>query len=1079
MKKIFSPFLFILFLCQLQAQNEARLLRFPAIHEDKIVFTYAGDLYLVNRLGGTARKLTSDIGYEMFARFSPDGKSIAITAQYDGNTEVYLLPSEGGTPIRLTYSATNSRDDVGDRMGPNNIVMTWTPDGEQIVYRSREHSFCDFVGQLYKISKNGGIAEQLPLPSAGFCSFSPDGKKLAYNRVFREFRTWKYYKGGMADDIRIYDFETKKTINITNNPAQDIFPMWYDNEIYFLSDRDRTMNLFVYDLNTKETRKITDFKDFDIKFPSIGKNEIIFENAGYIYIYDILSKHVEKINISIADDMPYGRSVQKDAAKNISAVNLSPDGKRLVIGARGDIFSVPAKEGVTRNLTHSSGIHERDALWSPDGKYIAYVSDKTGEFELYLENQDGSGEPVQLTKNADTYKYDFKWSPDSKKILWDDKMQRLQYIDIFNGKVTLIEKSEVEEYSEHNWSPDSKWIVFSRPEKNQYQKIFLYHVESGKKYEVTETWYDASNPVFSNDGKFLLFTSKRNFDPIYSDVEFNVAYKDMSKVFLLPLAKSTPSPFTPENDEVNDISKSKTTDVKKQDTTKNKDIVIDLENIQNRIIALPVKASNYANIYGINDKIYYNVKGFNEKNWTLKMFDLSTKKEIDIAENTTFKISANTKKMLLITADKKYAVVDLPSVKIKPEEFVDLSGLSVNVNLHEEWKQIYDECWRQMRDFFYVPNMHGVDWKAIHDKYAILLPYVNHRSDLNYIIGEMIGELNCGHTYIGGGDVPRKEKISIGLLGAQIAKHPSGYFTVKKIIKGANWLENLRSPLSETDIKEGEYILAVNGISTKDVKNINELMINTSGKKIELTVNSSPSDKGGRKVIVVPIADETNLYYFQWVETNIKKVNDATNGDVGYIHVPNMMDDGLNEFMKHFFPQLDKKALIIDDRFNGGGNVSPILTERLRRELTRSAMQRNSEKVNSVPRQMVIGPKVLLVNQYSASDGDLFAYSFKKHQLGKVVGTRTWGGVIGIRGSLPFIDGTDLRKPEYAAYSSEKSEWIIEGYGVDPDVMIDNEPADEYTGIDEQLNKAIKLIKEELKNYKGLPPIPEPPVKNK
>ena len=1079
MKNIFLFFVFILFSFLVVAQEEARLLRFPAIYENQIVFSYAGDLYTVSRSGGTARRLTSDIGYEMFPRFSPDGKNIAFTAQYDGNSEVFMMPAEGGVAKRLTYTTSNPRDDVGDRMGPNNIVMTWTPDGQSVVVRSREHSFCDWIGQLYKVPVNGGMSELMPLPSGGFCSFSADGKKLAYNRVFREFRTWKYYKGGMADDIRVYDFETRQTTNITNNPAQDIFPMWHGNEIYFLSDRDRIMNLFVYNTDTKETRKVTDFKEYDIKFPSIGKNEIVFENAGYIYIYDINSKQIQKVNITITNDLPGGRNTIKDVSKFINSVNFSPDGKRLVVGARGDIFSIPVKEGAILNITHSQGVHDRDAVWSPDGKFIAYVSDKSGEFEIYVENQDGSGEPIQLTKNADTYMYDFKWSPDSKKILWDDKMLRLQYVDINTGKVTLVDKSETDEYSDYNWSPDSKWIAFSHPEKNQYQKIYLYKTETEKKYDVTDSWFDASNPVFSSDSKYLLFISKRDFNPVFSDVEQNIAYKDMSKIYLIPLATSTPSPFAPANDEVNLENKDKKIDAEKQDASKNKENIIDVENISNRIAALPVKASNYFNLNCVNDKVYYNVKDFNDKTLYLKMFDLQTKKETDITENCSFRISANNKKILLVTNDKKYAVVDLPTGKIKPEEFVDLSGLKMSINLHEEWKQIYEECWRQMRDFFYVPNMNGVNWKAVHDKYTVLLPYVNNRSDLNYVIGEMIGELNCGHTYIGGGDVPRKEKNPIGLLGAVFSKSSSGYFKIDKIIKGENSIESLRSPLTERDAKEGEYILAVNGISVKEIKNISEALINTASRKIELTINSTPAEKGSRKIIVVPIADETNLYYYQWVENNIKKVSDATNGEVGYIHVPNMLDDGLNEFMKHYFPQLDKKAIIIDDRYNGGGFVSPIIIERLRRELTRSAMQRNSPNSNTVPRQMILGPKILLVNQYSASDGDLFAYSFRKHNLGKIIGVRTWGGVVGIRNSLPFTDGTDLRKPEFAAYSGEKSEWIIEGYGVEPDITIDNDPAKEFSGDDEQLDKAIEMIKAEIKNYQYLPPIPEMPEKNK
>jgi|AntAceMinimDraft_17_1070374.scaffolds.fasta_scaffold00250_3 tricorn protease len=1067
-----------------QDVQQARLLRFPAVYENQIIFSYAGDLYTVDKTGGIARKLTNDIGYEMFARFSPDGKSIAFTGQYDGNTEVYLMPSQGGVPERLTYTATIPRDDISDRMGPNNIVMTWTNDGENIIYRSRKQSFNSFVGQLFKVSKNGGLSKELPLPTGGFCSFSPDGNKLAYNRVFREFRTWKYYKGGMADDVWIYDFKTKKTTKITDNDNQNIFPMWKNDEIYFLSDRDRTMNMFVYNTKTKQTKKVTDFTKYDIKFPSLGKDAIVFENGGYIYLFDIKTKKYEKINIQIANDFANGRDQLKDAGKNINSVEISPDGKRIVVGARGDIFTVPVQHGITRNLTQSSGAHDRNAVWSPDGKYIAYISDKNGEYEIYIQKQDGTEPPVQLTKDADTYKYYLKWSPDSKKILWNDKMLRLQYVDIKTKKVTLIAKSKIWEFQYFNWAPDSKWLTYVSNEKNDMSKIHLYNIDSKKDYEVTQEWYSSSQPTFSNDGKYLLLTSKRDFNPIYSETEWNTAYRDMSKIYLITLAKSTLSPLAPENDEVkieSDTSKTKNDKKKKkQDIKQPVTVKIDIDGIQNRIVALPVKASNYWSIYGLEDKIYYCERSFSSKQTLIKVFDLKKKKETDLGNYDGFDISANKKKML-IKKGKKYSVIDLSGAKIKLDESVDLSNLKIPVNNKKEWKQIYDESWRQMRDFFYDPDMHKVDWKAMHDKYAVLVPYVNNRNDLNYIIGELIGELSIGHSYVSGGDKPTPKKIYTGLLGAKISRHSSGYYKIDKILKGENWNKNLRSPLTEigVNVNQGDYIIAVNGKSTKNMDNIYESLINTADKQIEITVNSKPNEKDSRKTIIVPVKDQANLYYYKWVQNNIKKVSESTNNQVGYIHIPDMSTKGLNEFVKYFYPQLKKKALIIDDRGNGGGNVSPMLIERLRREITRSNIARNVTEPGNTPKQMMLGPKVLLINCYSASDGDLFPYSFKKHKIGKVIGTRTWGAVTGIRGSLPFVDGGSLYKPEFGTYSSDTSKWIIEGYGVDPDIIVVNDPAKEYAGEDQQLNKAIEVILEELKNYKGLPPVPAFPDKSK
>ena len=546
-------FISILLLCvpgMVNAQDEARLLRFPSIHGNQLVFSYAGDLYTVPVSGGMARKLTSDVGYEMFSHFSPDGKTIAFTAQYDGNTEVYTIPSQGGVPKRLTITATLGRDDISDRMGPNNIVMGWTPDGKNIIYRSRKQTFNDFIGQLFTVSINGGMSKELPLPAGGFCSYSPDGKLLAYNRVFREFRTWKYYKGGMADEIWIHDFAKKSTTKITDNKNQDIFPMWFGDEIYFCSDRDRTMNLFCYNMKTRETRKVTNYTEYDIKFPSAGDDRIVYENAGFIYVFDIKTQTSTKVSIQIADDLNTSRNEIKDATRFFGSVTPSPDGNRLVATARGDIFTVPVKEGITRNLTSSSNAHDRDGSWSPDGKWIAYLSDASGEYEIYIIKQDGSEPAVQLTTNADTYKFDIGWSPDSKKILWSDKMLRLQYVDVDTKKVTLVEKSKVWEFSDFDWSPDSKWITYGRALENGMQQVMLYNVADEKKYEITDQWFSSEHPTFSRNGKYLVFSSERTFEPTYSNVEWNFAYDNMAKLYLVTLAKDTPSPFAPSNDEV-------------------------------------------------------------------------------------------------------------------------------------------------------------------------------------------------------------------------------------------------------------------------------------------------------------------------------------------------------------------------------------------------------------------------------------------------------------------------------------------------------------------------------------------------
>lgn len=1074
MNKIYFFILFIFSSTTLFAQDEARILRFPTIHGNNIVFSYAGDLYTVPANGGTARKLTNDIGYEMFAKYSPDGRTIAFTGQYDGNTEVYTIPSEGGIPNRVTYTATLDRDDVSDRMGPNNIVMGWR-DNSTIVLRSRWIEFNDFKGQLFTVPVDGGLLEQLPLPRGGFCSYSPDASKLAYNRVFREFRTWKRYRGGQADDIWIYDFKTKTIENITNNPSQDIIPMWAGNKIYFISDRDQRMNLFSYDLTTKETKKLTDFSQFDIKFPSAGNNAIVFENGGYIYKHDLTSGKTDKVQIFINEDYVSGRGGLIDVSKNISNYEISPDGNRALFGARGEIFTVPAKYGNTRNLTNTSGVHERNSKWSPDGKSIAYISDVSGEDEIYIMAQDGKSSPIKLTDGDKNYKYQVLWSPDSKKIMWADREQRLQFVDVESKDVTLIAESDVFEFNSYNWSPDSKWIAFSNPEAEVMTKVKIYSLETKKTLDITDGWYSSYSPVFSSDGKYIYFVSSRSFSPKYSQTEWNHIYQDMAKIYMVTLAKDTKSPFEPKSDEVEIKDTTKKKDEKdKKDKDDKVTVKVDEDGIQSRILELPVSASNYFNLTSVGDKIYYQRNGSGDSKTKLFLYELTKQKETELGEINSYEISDDQKKML-VSQNGSYAIIDLPSSKIEIKDKLSLSDMKMNLDRYAEWKQIFNECWRQMRDFFYAPNMHGVDWEGIRANYEPLLKHVNHRMDLTYVLGEMIGELNAGHAYVGGGDYPKAERIKLGLLGAQIEKdQSSGYFRIKKILAGNNWDNNTRSPLTEigVDVKEGDYIIEINGKPANKLTNIYSELINTAGKQVDLTVNSSAKKEGSRESVIVPTGNEQPLYYLNWVQNNIDKVTKATDGKVGYIHIPDMGVSGLNEFVKYYYPQLRKKALIIDVRGNGGGNVSPMIVERLRRLPAMIDIARNSI-TNFNPGGTHVGPKVTLLDEFSASDGDIFPYRFRHYKLGKLIGKRSWGGVVGIRGSLPIVDGGFLNRPEFSRYDLEGKEWVMEGYGVDPDIYVDNDPATEFEGTDQQLNRAIEEVMNELKNNPVK--LPEPP----
>ena len=1070
--------------------DEARLLRFPALHGNQVVFTYAGDLYTVSVQGGVARRLTSDPkGFEMFARFSPDGKTLAFTGQYDGNTEVYVMPSEGGEPRRLTYTATLERDDVSDRMGPNNIVMAWK-DNDTVVYRSRRNHWNPFKGELTLARLSGGVPQALPVPRGGWCSFSPDGRQMAYNRVFREFRTWKRYRGGQADEIWLHDFGTGQTTRLTNDPAQDIFPMWHGDQMYFVSEREDShqANLYVMDLKTRKPRRLTEFTEFAVKFPSLGDTGIVFENGGYLYRLDFQTEKAVRIPVEIREDLAIGRGGLRDVSKETTSYEIAPDGARALVGARGDVFTVPAKNGATRNLTQSPGVHERNAVWSPDGKWIAYVSDQSGEDEVWIRPQDGSGEPRALTSGADTYKYDIVWSPDSKRIAWTDKLNRLQFVEVESKQLTLVAQSEAFEIRDFTWSPDSQWLAFTKPEVRRFANIYLYGLAQKNQVPVTDGWFDVGSPEFSSDGKYLFFVSERSFNPSYGQTEWNHTYSDMERIYLVTLAAATKSPLAPKSDEVKPrddkaaVSGTEAQAASDKDKDKDKDgdgakaakpskvvVTVDVEGLTQRITVLPPPASNYGSLSSVGDKLFYVKKG------KLHLFELEKDKETELGEVAGFRVSADRKKML-VKVGSDLAILDLPSAKLDlADRKLSLSDLKVRLDRRAEWNQIYNECWRQMRDFLFDPKLHGVDWAGMRRRYEPLLAHVQHRADLTFIIGEMIGELNIGHAYVGGGDLPKPERISLGLLGAVIQPDASGYFRIERILRGHNWDSKYRSPLTEigVEIRPGDYILAVQGQSTRGMTDLYSALVGTAGKPVVLRVNREPKEEGARDQTVIPTADEQPLYYLDWVLGNIEKVDKASGGKIGYVHVPDMGVPGLNEFAKFYYPQLHKEALVVDCRGNGGGNVSPMIIERLRREPAMWTVARNGS-VNVDPSGQVLGPKVLLIDQHSASDGDIVGYRFRKHRLGPIIGQRSWGGVVGIRGSLPLLDGGILNRPEFSRFDLEAKEWIMEGTGVEPDIEVDNDPTREFSGTDDQLNRAIAELKKAMESKPVK--IPQPPA---
>ncbi len=1082
------------------SDGEARLLRFPAVGGGKIVFCYAGNLYSVGIDGGRAVKLTSDVGYECFPKISPDGKTVAFTAQYDGNTEVYTIPITGGEPKRLTYSALVGRDKVGERMGPNNIVMGWTPDGKQVVYRSKQWCFSGLRAQLCKVDAEGGLPEFIPTTEGGFCSYSPDGKQLAMNRMFREFRTWKYYRGGQADDIWINTVGTTRLEKITDNDAQDIFPMWIGNEIYYLSDRDRTMNLFVYDTRSKQSRKVTDFTEYDCKFPAHSADGfVVFENGGYIYKYDVRKGAAEKVTIQLADDDVWSRTEYRSSGLTPSGFSLSPDGKRLLAVVRGDIFSLPAEHGPVVNISRSPGSHEREAVWSPDGSRIAWISDASGEYQIYTAPSGDMTKATCLTDFKEGYPSNLQWSPDGKKLYFSTLHWDVCELDADSKALSRILVGKQAAIRSFTLSPDGAWAAYTTTLPNFISGLYLFDVNARKSYQVTDRWYDAGAPVFSRDGKYLFFTSSREFRSQYSDVEWNASYNVSDYVFVLPLAKDAANPMTLTNDEYSaeaasgversEVGTSRPGAPKAPAETKPV-TKVDLDGIGQRITALPLPAGRYRLLLADGGKLYYSsfggygmpgpaAGGRGGAGASVKTFDLKTLQTGDGPADMPLAITPDAKKVL-VRSEGKYKVVPFGGGPARGGSAVPTDEIDLLIDHEAEWAQIYDESWRITRDNFYVENMHGVDWNHMREKYGQMLPYVKHRDDLTYLIGELIGELNIGHAYITSGESPEIPRIATGLLGAQYSKDKrTGAFKIEKIWRGADWDETLRCPLRTpgVDAKVGEYIVEVNGTPAKELLDPGQALIGKAGKTVSLKIAANANGSGARTVYVKPVADESNLAYYDWVQTNIEKVDKLSGGEIGYIHIPDMSTEGLDMFTKLFYTQLDKKALIVDDRMNGGGNVSPMILERLQREVYRMNMYRNGGN-RTVPNEAFYGPKVCLIDKYSSSDGDLFPYGFRQLGLGKLIGTRSWGGIVGISGSRQFVDGQDMRTPFFTSYSTE-GEWIIEGHGVDPDIVVDINPFEDWLGKDAQLEKAVDYLKGELKNYKPLPGTPAAPDKSK
>ncbi|HYI12412.1 MAG TPA: PDZ domain-containing protein [Thermoanaerobaculia bacterium] len=1048
-----------------------RLLRQPDIHGDTVAFVYAGDIWLAPVAGGDARRLTSDDGMEYFPKFSPDGRWIAFTGDYSGSRQVYVMSVDGGPPRQLTFY--NDVGNIPPRGGIDNRVLDWTPDGKNVLFLPHRLPWSDRMGRPYIVPAAGGMETPLAIPEGGGGMYSPDGTKIVYTPIEREFRTWKRYRGGRAQDVWTYDLVANKAEQLTSNQYTDNQPVWIGNTIYFTSDRPDAggkeatrLNLWSYDLATKQERKVTSHTDYDVLWPSADRTQVVYESGGYLYRF--AGGQSARLPIRVSGDfrntLPYHRNVRD----NIEWFDVSPTGARAIFAARGDIFTAPAKEGEVRNISQTPGIRERDPLWSPDGRWISYLSDRDGNYEIYVRAADGSDAERQITKDGKSWRFTPVWSPDSKLLAYSDKDHALHVVDVASGKVTRADHDEYGDITDYRWSPDSRWLVYTKDNEAQFSSIYVYSVPGAKVHRLTSGQTNDFEPVFDPKGRYLYFVSNRDFNLTFSSWEFNYVYTDPTRVYVGVLAEDGPALFLPQSDEEKAsapppaAAEEKPADTKAEEAKKPAAVVVKIDpaNFENRVRAIPGPSGAYTGLRAVANGILY-LKGDDER--SLKLYNIDDRKEETVLESLRgYELSANGEKILASIGRNTYAIVSAKPGQKPAEAMLKLDNMEMRVDPKAEWAQQFNDAWRILRDWFYDPNMHGLNWNGIREQYGQLLPFVAHRADLDYILGEVAGELNAGHVYVGSPSDVNVERVDNGLLGAEISA-AGGYFRIDNIFPGENWHESYRSPLTEPGVKvrEGDYILAVDGVSTKGVDNFYRLLENKADRVVTLLVNSTPSTTGARTENVRPVKKETNLRYLDWVASRRAYVEKASGGRIGYIHLPNTGAEGNRELTKTFFPQVDKEALIIDDRYNGGGFIPDRMIEMLDRPVLNYWARRNT-KPTATPGFAHLGPKAMLINGYSASGGDALPYYFRKRGLGTIIGTRTWGGLIGISGNPNLMDGGSITAPQFRFFDTEGL-WAVEGIGVPPDIEVVDRPDLVAAGQDPSLETAVKLLLEELK----------------
>lgn len=1036
-----------------------QIMRFPDISDNSVVFTSGEDIWSAPIEGGDAVRLTIHDGQERYPKFSPDGSLIAFTGDYDGNTDVYVMNSKGGNITRVTWHP-----------GADEVVG-WHPLKNKIIFNSGRSSTTRYT-KLFLISPDGTGLEELILYDASRGSFSPDGKKIAYNKVAREHRTWKRYTGGLAQEIYVYDFETNVEENITNFNGTDRMPMWIGELVCFVSDRDKFLNIYAYNTRSKEIKKLTDHKDYDILRASARRDKIVYEKGGMVWLLDLNTGKSGEIKIHINPDAPETRPYIQNVAENIQGFNISPSGSRALVVARGELFSVPKSSGITQNISNNCGAREKDAVWSGDGKKIAWLSDKSGEYEIYIQNSDGTGDAVKMTNHKDGYRHTLRWSPDNTKIAFADQTLRCYILDVNSKQITEVDQAKYEHVDEslhnkgiydYNWSPDSKYLAYSRMNKDLVYQIYVYSLAEKKVYPASDGLYYDFNPVFTKDGEHLLFVSNRRFNPTYCDMEWEMVYKDVAGIYALTLKKDGKSILPFKNDIENCVNKPI------------KEILpfrIDFEGLERRIEALPVSAGNYRDLAVNNAGVFYlnsEDGDYNKMDYRelgprmLCRYSFDSREEKIVMEKINgFKISADGSNIIYLKGNK-VGIITSDSEKSEGND-LNLSDLKMNIDPVLEWKALFNEAWRMERDFYYEPGMHGIDWNAMKEKYVKLIDRATCRQDVQFIIGELIGELNTSHTYVYGGSGQRKADIvNIGMLGVDWENDKSNnLYRFKKIYRIPDWSRQTYPPLAKPglNINDGDYLISVNGKKVSADMNIYSYFIDLAEKQVKLLVNNKPSETGARELIVNPLRSETQLRYNDWLENNRITVDKASNGQIGYIYMPDTYEGSAIDFPKYFYSQTKKKGLIIDGRFNGGGLDPEIFFQRLLKKPHGYWTRRYSED-QAIPFLAVTAHMACLTNRYAGSGGDELPYEFKLNKMGPVIGTRTWGGLVGVSMFIELLDGSGLTAPDYRIYN-ESGDWVVENEGVEPDIVIEQNSLELSKGIDTQLMKAVEVLMESI-----------------